>query len=209
MKEVLTTHDELNTLDERELIHQTQNGDTEAFNPIVRRYQHRIYDIIYKQVRHPETAEDLCQEVFLKAWQALPNFRGDAAFYSWLHRIAVNCSIDFLRRQKREIVFGFAELPESADDTLQMDWTQSSPDEILEKEEFRHLLSEGVRRLPPVQRRVFNLRHRDGLRIKEIASRLSKSEGTIKTHLYQAHRKLRDKLQPYLQDETLEWGRGT
>ena len=209
MKEVLTRHDELNALDETEFIKRTQNGDTQAFNPIVRRYQHRIYDMIYKRVRHPETAEDLCQEVFLKAWQALPNFRGRTAFYSWLRRIAINCSIDFLRKQKRKIVFGFAELPEPAGDTLQMDWMQSSPDEILEKEEFSHLLSESVRRLPPVQRRVFNLRHRDGLRIKDIASRLSKSEGTIKTHLYQAHRKLRDKLQPYLECETLEWGRGT
>ena len=209
MKEVLTTHDELNALDERELIKRTQKGDTQAFNPIVRRYQHKIYNMIYKQVRHPETAEDLCQEVFLKAWQALPNFRGGAAFYSWLHRIAINCSIDFLRRQKSEIVFGFAELPESAGDTLQMGWTHSSPDEILEKEEFSHLLSESVRRLPPVQRRVFNLRHRNGLKIKEIASCLSKSEGTIKSHLYQAHRKLRDELQSYLQYQTFECGRGT
>ena len=83
-----------------------------------------------------------------------------------------------------------------------------SPDEILEKEEFSHILSEGVRRLSPVQRRIFNLRHQDGLKIKEIASCLGKAEGTIKTHLYQAHRKLRDKLQPYLQYETLESGRG-
>ena len=149
MKEALTRHDEPNALDETEFITRTQKGDTEAFNPIVRRYQRRIYDMIYKRVRHPETAEDLCQGVFLKAWQALPNFRGGTAFYSWLHRIAINCSIDFLRKQKREIVFGFVELSEPAGDTLQMDWTQSSPDEILENEEFSRLLSERVRRLPP------------------------------------------------------------
>ncbi len=204
MKEVLTTRDSFNALSDTELIQRTQNGDTQAFNPIVCRYQQRIYNLIYKRVRHSETAEDLCQEVFLKAWQALPNFRRGAAFYSWLHRIAINCSLDFLRRQKREIVFGVAELPETVADGLQIDGTHASPDEILEKEEFNHLLSVAVRRLSPIQRRVFNLRYQDGLKIKEIASRLSKAEGTIKTHLYQAHRKLRDKLQPYLQYETLK-----
>ena len=121
MKEVLTTRDAFSALGDTELIQRTQNGDTQAFNPIVCRYQQRIYNLIYKQVRHPETAEDLCQEVFLKAWLALPNFRGNATFYSWLHRIAINCSLDFLRRQKREIVFGVAELPDTVEDGPQID----------------------------------------------------------------------------------------
>ena len=111
----LTINEERNYLDEAELIARTQNGDTEAFNPIVRRYQQKIYDLIYKRVRHHETAEDICQEVFLKAWQALPNYKSHTVFYSWLYRIAVNCSIDFIRREQREIVFTY-ELPEDAED---------------------------------------------------------------------------------------------
>ena len=75
MKRTLTGHEELNSLDEAELITRIQNGDTEAFTPIVHRYREKIYRLIYRWVHHHETAEDLCQEVFLKAWRALPKFR--------------------------------------------------------------------------------------------------------------------------------------
>ena len=203
----LTIHPELSCLDDAELITRTQKGETEAFNPIVRRYQQRIYDLIYRQVRHHETTEDLCQDVFLKAWQALPNFKGGASVYSWLYRIAINCSIDFRRKQKRQMVFDGTELPEDVDSVLDRHWTQASPDEILEMEELDHIIREGVRQLPSNQRRVFDLRYEEGLQIKEVASRLEKSEGTIKTHLHHAHRKLRGKLQRYLQTESFESAR--
>lgn len=201
MKCDLPMQQELRCLDESELITRTQNGNTQAFNPIVRRYEQKIYDMIYRRVRHHETTEDLCQEVFLKAWRALPTFKGGSSFFSWLSRIAVNCSIDFLRRQNREIVFCSAALSENTDDMLEMPRTQSSPAEILEAEEFTDILNEGVRRLPSVQRRVFNLHYRDGLRIREIAACLSKPDGTIKAHLYHARQKLRDNLRFYFQDE--------
>lgn len=203
MKIALTAHQGLRYPDEAELITRTQNGDTQAFNAIVHTYQQRIYDLIYKRVRHHETAEDLCQEVFLKAWQALPNFKEKSVFYNWLYRIAVNCSIDFLRSQKREIVFPHAALPENADDELKMTWTQSSPDEILEKEELRHIIRKGTRQLPLGQRRVFYLHYGKGLPIKEIASRMNKSEGTVKAHLYHARQKLRRILRLYLQDKPI------
>ena len=204
MKCDLVMQKELRCLNESELITRTQNGDAQAFNPIVRRYQEKVYDTIYRRVRHHETTEDLCQEVFLRAWRALPSFKGGSSFYGWLSRIAVNCSIDFLRRQNREIVFGFTALPENSDDVLDMAWTESSPDELLEAEEFRDILNEGVRRLPSVQRRVFNLCYRDGLRIREIALCLNKPVGTIKAHLYHARRNLRHNLRFYLQEESVE-----
>ena len=118
MMRTLTIHKEFNYLDEAELIARTQNGDTEAFNPIVCKYQQKIYDLIYKRVGHHETAEDICQEVFLKAWQALSNYKRNTVFYNWLYQIAVNCSIDFLLREEREIAFTHAELPEDAEDML-------------------------------------------------------------------------------------------
>ena len=201
MKCDLPMQKELRCLDESELIKRTQNGDTQAFNPIVRKYEQKIYDMIYRRVRHHETTEDLCQEVFLKAWRALPTFKGGSSFFNWLSRIAVNCSIDFLRRQNREIVFGFAALPLNANDVLETAWTHSSPQDILEAEELKDVLNEGVRRLPSVQRRVFNLHYRDGLRIREIAACLSKPDGTIKAHLYHARQNLRDNLRFYFQDE--------
>ena len=201
MNRTLTAPWALNALDEAELITRTQKGDTEAFTPIVHRYQERIYKLIYRWVRHHEAAEDLCQEVFLKAWQALPRFKRGSLIYSWLYRIAVNCCKDYLRKQKRQFVFACEELPDNADDVLQMTQRQSGPDETLETEELRGIINQCVRQLPFHQRHVFCLYYRDGLPIKEIASRLNKAEGTIKTHLRNARQKLQHMLRPYLQDE--------
>ena len=207
MQNTLTTHTELSRLDETELITRTQNGDAEAFNPIVSKYQQKIYNLIYQRVRDREMAEDICQEVFLKAWQALPNFRGQSAFYSWLYRIAINCSIDFLRKQDKRFVLSWEELPQHADETLKASLRQPSISQILEKKEFRNIVGKAVRQLPTGQRDVFYLRYGEELRIKDIATRLNKSEGTIKTHLHHARRKLRDMLRPYLQNEPLGWFR--
>lgn len=201
MNATLTRPEKYSYLDEAELITRTRNGDTEAFTPIVHRYRERIYKLIYRWVRHHETAEDLCQEVFLKAWQALPKFRDGSLIYSWLYRIAINCSKDFLRSQRRQIIFACDELPDNADDVLHMTQAHPSPDEILEKQEFRNIVSNCLRQLSSSQRHVFYLYYRDGLLIREIASRLNKSESTIKSHLYHARQKLQHMLRPYLQDE--------
>ena len=200
MNATLTGREKCSSLDEAELITRTQNGDPEAFTPIVHRYRERIYKLIYRWVRHHETAEDLCQEVFLKAWQALPRFRGGSLIYSWLYRIAVNCSKDYLRKQKRQFVYACEGLSDNADDMLQVTERQPGPEEILEKEELRDIISECVRQLPFRQHHVFCLHYREGLAIKEIASRLNKSESTIKSHLYHARQKLQHMLRPYLQD---------
>lgn len=201
----LATYTELEHIDEQELVERFQSGDTEAFSPLVRKYQQKIYNLIYLRVHDRETAKDLCQEVFLKAFRALPNFKRESAFYSWLYRIAVNCSIDFLRKRNRGTVIPFEELPSNADDALQMMDTQPSPSQIVENKELRRIIRKAVRQLPPGQRRVFNLRYRKELPIKEIASVLNRSEGTVKTHLHHAHRRLRDMLRPYLRNEPLEW----
>ena len=199
MRSDLTIHPERNDFNESELVARAQNGDTEAFNPLVYKYQQQIYNLIYRKVRDRETAEDLCQEVFLKAWQALPNFKGQSVFYSWLYQIAVNCSIDFLRKRDREIVFACEALPQNADDCLPMLQKQSSPCQILEEEELGRVIRSAVHRLPSGQRRAFRLRYLQDLPIKEIASHLDKSESTVKTYLHHARQRLQTLLLPYLQ----------
>ena len=205
MKTDLTIHTEFDNFDDQELVARVQNGDTEAFNPLVYKYQEKIYNLIYRKVRDRETSKDLCQEVFLKAWQALPNFKGQSVFYSWLYQIAVNCSIDFLRKRDRGKVLGFEELPQHADDTLQMTNLQPSPCEVLERKELGHIIRKAIHKLPSGQRSVFYLRHWEDLPLKEIASRLGKSENTVKTYLHQARQKLQNMLRPYLQNETRAW----
>ena len=175
--------------------------------PIIRKYRERIYNLLYNRVHNKETAEDLCQEVFLKAWKGLPNFKGQSAFYSWLYKIAVNCSIDFLRKQNKGFILSWEDLPPNAEDILQAIQKHPSLYQIVEKKEFGHILSEAVRQLPPGQRCVFYLRYGEDLKIRDIAARMNKSEGTIKSHLHHAHRKLQKLLRPYLQNEPLGWFR--
>ena len=201
MRSHITIHTELNNFDEQELITRAQNGEANAFNPLVSKYQHKIYNLIYKRVGDRETAKDLCQEVFLKAWQALPNFRGQSVFYSWLYQIAVNCCIDFTRKRDRRYVLGSEGLPQNPDDTLRMTDMQPSPSEILERKELGHIIRRAVHQLPSGQRRAFRLRYFHELPIKEIAVRMNRTEGTIKTHLHHARLNLRNMLRPYLQNE--------
>jgi len=199
------TDTELEQIDEDALVNQFQNGDTEAFNPLVLKYQKKIYNLMYQRVRDQETAKDLCQEVFLKAFNALPNFKGGSAFYSWIYRIAINCSIDFQRQRTREKVLTFEELPFEADEVLRMTDAYPSPERLLDEKELGLIIRKAVKKLPPGQRRVFNLRHRRELAIKEIAVLLNRSEGTVKAHLHHAHRQLQGMLLPYLRNEPLEW----
>ena len=199
------TDTELEQIDEEALVNQFQNGDTEAFNPLVLKYQKKIYNLMYQRVRDQETAKDLCQEVFLKAFNALPNFKGGSAFYSWIYRIAINCSIDFQRQRNRNKVLTFEELPVEADEVLRMTDAHPSPERLLDEKELGLIIRKAVKKLPPGQRRVFNLRHRRELAIKEIAALLNRSEGTVKAHLHHAHRQLQGMLLPYLRNEPLEW----
>ncbi len=199
------TDTELEQIDEDALVNQFQNGDTEAFNPLVLKYQKKIYNLMYQRVRDQETAKDLCQEVFLKAFNALPNFKGGSAFYSWIYRIAINCSIDFQRQRNRNKVLTFEELPVEADEVLRMTDAHPSPERLLDEKELGLIIRKAVKKLPPGQRRVFNLRHRRELAIKEIAALLNRSEGTVKAHLHHAHRQLQSMLLPYLRNEPLEW----
>ncbi len=209
MSNASTTYTELNHFDEQELVTLVQNGNTEAFNPLVRKYQQKIYNLIYQRVGDRETAKDLCQEVFLKAWQALPSFKKRSTFYTWLYQIAVNCSVDFIRKRSKRILFACEELPQNGDDFLPMLQLQPSPCQILEQEELGHIIRKAVHQLPSGQRRAFRLRYFHELPIKKIASRMEKSESTIKTSLHQARQRLRNILGPYLQNECHTWYRET
>ncbi len=188
-------------IDEHKLIALTQQGDTEAFNPLVTKYQYRIYTVIQRQVKDPEAAKDLCQETFLKAYLAINTFRGDSAFYSWIYRIAKNVCIDFQRKQQTEHDID----PLHAVDERRILNTHPDPGDVLQKRELRQMLWGAIQLLPPTRKRVFLLRYSQHLPIKEIAILLNKSEGTIKTHLYKARHQLRELLTPYLKNEDIPW----
>lgn len=196
---------ELDRSNEIKLVRQFQDGDIEAFNPLILKYQQKIYNLIYLRVHDQETAKDLCQDVFLKAFKALSNFKGECTFYSWIYRIAENCTIDFLRKQKHGMVLSLEELSANTEGALRMMDMSPSPCQILENKELGYVIRKAVSHLPPHQQRVFDLRYRKELSIKEIALHLNRTEGTIKRHLYNAHQQLRNMLLPYLRNEQLEW----
>jgi len=193
-------------IDEYALIDRFQSGEREVFNDLVIRYQGKVYSLVRKHVSNPETAKDLCQEIFFKAFQALPNFKRESAFYSWIYRIAINRCIDFIRQQNRKQTLSFDELNTTApDDELMFNDSKPRPPDQAETSELGLIIEKAVSQLTPGQQRVFNLRYHEELQLKEIAARLDRSEGTIKAHLHHAHQRLQTLLRPYLQNEPLEW----
>ncbi|MCG9134510.1 sigma-70 family RNA polymerase sigma factor [Candidatus Poribacteria bacterium] len=180
-------------IDEATHIHRTQNGDTEAFGPIVEKYQSRVYTHIHGRVRDPELAKDLTQETWLKAFRGLNGFRADAAFYSWLYRIAENVCIDYFRKQKHrtsEPLQRSAD-PRSAD-------SSPCPSHDTERAELRLILQTAIRSLSDARREVFVLYYHHELPVAAIATRLNRSQGTVKTHLRNARLHLQERLRPYL-----------
>ncbi len=191
--------------DEKELVERFQNGEQEVFNELVIKYQGKIYNLVYKYVPNSETAKDLSQEIFIKAFRALPHFKRQSAFYSWLYRIATNLCIDFIRQQKRGQPLSLEDFTTDGNNEIVFNDVGPLPPDQLETKELGHIIGQAVQQLPPKQQRVFNLRYQDGLQLKEIAAQLDRSEGTIKAHLHHAHKRLQTLLIPYLKNEKLEW----
>jgi RNA polymerase sigma-70 factor (ECF subfamily) len=191
--------------DEKELVERFQNGEKDVFNELVIKYQGKIYNLVYKYVSNSETARDLSQEIFIKAFRALPRFKRQSAFYSWLYRIAINLCIDFIRQQKRGQTLSFEDLTTGGNDEMVFNDASPLPPDQIEAKELGHIIGKAVEQLPPKQQRVFNLRYHHGLQLKEIATQLDRSEGTIKAHLHHAHKRLQTLLIPYLKNKKLEW----
>jgi len=189
------------TLDEKQLITRTQAGDTQAFNPLVIKYQSRIYTHILGRVKNTETAKDLTQETWLKAFRGIHTFHGNSAFSSWLYRIAENVCIDFFRKQKTEHDIA----PLHTINERRIIDTYPDPSQNLEKQERKRVLRAAIQHLPPMRKKVFLLRYVQELPIKKIAAIINRSEGTVKTHLSKAHHQLRDLLTHYLKNEDLPW----
>lgn len=182
----------MNPIDETHCITRTQAGDTEAFAPLVSKYHTRVHNHIYRRFRDPEVAKDLTQETWLKALRGIHTFRGEAAFSSWLYRIAENVSIDYLRKQKHDTG------PLHLIPTDRITDTHACPSQDILRQECRETLKNAIKRLTETRRKVFVLYYLHDLPIKTIARRLNRSEGTIKTHLRNARLQLQELLTPAL-----------
>ena len=181
------------TSTDEELVARSIGGDADSFNELILRWERPIYALAYRTIGREEDARDVCQETFLRAFRALPGFRGQAKFSSWLYRIALNLCRDWIRRERRAPI---AQPPEDVD-VMELA-AASEPSESIEDLVARKDLSRAVERamalLPDEQRTAIVLKEYHGLTFQEIAELLGCPLSTVKTRLYQGLTVLRREL---------------
>ena len=189
------------SLNENELIRRAQAGDCEAFSRLAYGFERRIYSLALHYTRNPHDAEDLSQEVWLKAFQSLPAFRGEASFYTWLRQIMVNTFLNHrrgepLRHRAATGGASFEGADSDSDDPLNFVLDERARG--VEENYERKILIEGVMQalgeLTPQQRLIFLLKHREGMTYEEISKAFGCSTGTVKKSLFRAVAKLRQQL---------------
>jgi RNA polymerase sigma factor (sigma-70 family) len=184
---------------EGDLVRRARNGDLHAYDELVRRYQERIYATIYHMTSNHEDANDLAQDSFIKAYQALKSFKGGSSFYTWLYRIAVNKTINFLKQRKNRHHYSLNDLDFN---------TEHNPDLVAlisEKTPFREvgltelqkILNEALLRLSEPHRIVVVLHDVQGLSHEEIAEIMNCNIGTVRSRLFYARQQLQGYLAEY------------
>lgn len=172
--------------EEQILVMRAQRGDADAFRVLVERYQKQTYTLALRMVHQPDDAEDIAQKAFLSAWKALPRFRMDASFSTWLYRLTVNAAVDLLRRRERDP--GSC----STEDPAAVRLTDPSP--TPEEQVQQKLIWQAVAALTENHRKILLLREIGGLDYREIGEALELTPGTVKSRLARARRELREKL---------------
>jgi RNA polymerase sigma-70 factor (ECF subfamily) len=175
-----------------DLINAFKNGDIKGYNEIVRKYQQQVYWVIRKIVNSHDDADDITQEVFIKVYSALKNFREESNLFTWLYRIATNYSINHIKKVKSKNVVSI----EVVTDPIETD--DKKTDELMDEEKRRALLMEAISTLPAQQRAVFNLRYYEELSYEEIAGIMKRSVGGIKANYFHAVKKLSEYLKTRL-----------
>lgn len=176
-------------IDEKELVKQLQREATarQAFNELLRIYSQPVYWQIRKMVMNHDDANDLVQNVFMKAWNNLHNFRGDAKLSTWLFKIAINESINFINKEKQR-----QQMSEDADDSFLLNNIEA--DAYFDGEGLQRELLEAVARLPEKQKLVFNMRYFDEMKYEDISEILGTSVGALKASYHHAVKKVTDAL---------------
>jgi RNA polymerase sigma-70 factor (ECF subfamily) len=183
---------------ELDLVRRCQAGDTEAFDELVTRYRTRVFGMIYNMVHNEQDAWDLAQDSFVKAWKSIKRFRGRSSFYTWIYRIVMNVSIDWLR--KKQVKGAGAEF----DDAVQLreidpasktvPKADALPYETMERTEIRARIENAIAHLSPEHRAVILMKEIEEMQYHEIAEALGCSIGTVMSRLFYARKKLQNSL---------------
>jgi RNA polymerase sigma-70 factor (ECF subfamily) len=180
--------------DEQRLIAECLKGDPTAFGVLVRRYQDRLFNTVYRLVGNAEDARDVVQEAFLHAYQALDSFKGDSLFFTWLYRIAVNTAISLKRKQRVALRLDSDRNGEPSFEPLDPSET-SRPGHALEQAEQEKRVQQALQRLSPEHRAVLILKDMEGQKYETMAEVLQVPIGTIRSRLHRARLELRELLE--------------
>lgn len=188
-------------VEDRQLVRRAQEGDLAAFDELIRRYQERVYATVYHMTSNHEDANDLTQETFVKAYKALSSFKGDSGFFTWVYRIAVNKTINFLKQKKnRHNGFSLNDLDFNAehDPDLVALVSENNPRRDMGLTELQEKLNEAMHKLSDVHRLVVTLHDVQGLSHEEIGKIMDCNPGTVRSRLFYARQQLQGSLVDYL-----------
>jgi len=185
---------------DQQLVELVQQGNKAAFDLLVRKYQNKVMSLISRFVKNQGDVPDVAQEAFIKAYRALPNFRGDSAFYTWLYRIAVNTAKNHLAAQKRRPSSSDLDIEESEyfDDADQLR-DSASPERLLLTSELRDAVINTLEALPEDLRTAISLRELDGLSYEDIANVMECPVGTVRSRIFRAREALDKQIEPLMQ----------
>jgi RNA polymerase sigma factor (sigma-70 family) len=187
-------------VDDRQLVKRVQAGDYLAFDALVQKYQERVYSTVYHMTSNHEDANDLTQEAFIKAHKAINGFKGDSSFFTWVYRIAVNKTINFLKTRKNRIHLSLNDLDFNAehDPELVAFVSENTPRRDLGLTELQEKLNEAMQKLSDVHRLVVTLHDVQGMSHEEISKIMDCNTGTVRSRLFYARQQLQGYLSDYL-----------
>jgi RNA polymerase sigma-70 factor (ECF subfamily) len=186
--------------EEMELVKRAQQGDLPAYDELVRRYQERVYATVYHMTSNHEDANDLAQEAFIKAFQALKTFKGGSSFYTWVYRIAVNKTINFLKQRKNKTQMSLDDLDFNAEHNpdLVALISDKTPRRDISLAELQEKLNEAMQKLSEPHRLVVTLHDVQGMSHEEIAKIMECNIGTVRSRLFYARQQMQGYLADYL-----------
>ena len=185
---------------DQELVERAQKGDKRAFELLVSKYQRKLARLLSRMVRDAAEVEDISQEAFIKAYRALPQFRGESAFYTWLYRIAVNTAKNYLvaRGRRAPTSTGFDNEEAEGFEEAELLRDISTPDAELQTKQIAQAVNQAVDALPEELRTAITLREIEGLSYEEIAQMMGCPIGTVRSRIFRAREAIAEKIRPML-----------
>jgi len=179
------------------VVAQVLAGDRDAFRLLVERHTRSIYGVAYRMTGNQQDAEEILQETFLRAYKSLHRFELRSSFSTWLYRIAVNRSLDFLKAKKMTDAYQITDNPQPEEDhEIQIPATDPGPDRLLLSAEARQKIADAIGLLSPAERVAFTMRHMEGKSIEEISKALNVRTSAAKNSIFRAVQKIREQLEP-------------